>query len=208
MNKESEHAELNKQKWDSKAGSFDEKRFDYFRIMQKKTISFIPLKERGCFLDMGCGTGWAVRYAARIVKENGRACGIDLSPKMIGKAKENSSNYQNVYFYQANAEKLPFENNFFDFIMCTQSFHHYLNPSKALDEAYRVLKTGGEIYIMDLTTDGFITKMVDKLFSKREPEHVKYYSTRDYKELFARANLKYVANRLIIYPLKVHIGRK
>lgn len=61
---------------------------------------------------------------------------------------------------------------------------------------------------MDFTADGFITKMVDKWFKKREQEHIKFYSTHDYKELFARANLKYVANRLIIYPLKVHIGKK
>jgi ubiquinone/menaquinone biosynthesis C-methylase UbiE len=208
MNKESEHTELNQKKWDSKAESYDKRRYDYFRFMQRKTISFIPLRAGDYLLDMGCGTGWAVRYAAGIIKENGKAYGIDLSSRMIEKAKENSSNYQNVSFYQANAEKLPFENNFFDFIICTNSFHHYLNPSKALDEVYRVLKTGGKIFIADVTTDGFIVKMVDKLSSKREPEHVKYYSTQDYKEIFAKAKLKYVDGKFIAYPLKVHIGKK
>ena len=208
MKNEKEHIELNQQKWDSWAKSFDRKIYDFFRFMQKRTISLTTLKEKDYFLDIGCGTGWAVHNASKIVKENGKAFGIDLSPKMIEIAKANSPNNQNVFFFQANAENLPFEDNFFEFIICTNSFHHYLDPLKVLDEIFRVLKKEGEIYILDVTTDGFLAKMLDKRFQKTEKEHVKYYTTQEFKEFYAKANLKYIASKLILPFVKVHIAKK
>lgn len=208
MKNEKEHIELNQQKWDSWAKSFDRKIYDFFRFMQKRTISLTALKEKDYFLDIGCGTGWAVRHASKIIKENGKAFGIDLSPKMIEIAKSNSQNNQNVFFFQANAENLPFEDNFFEFIICTNSFHHYFDTLKVLDEVFRVLKKEGEIYILDVTTDGFLAKMLDKVFQKEEQEHVKYYSTQEFKEFYAKANLNYIASKLILPFVKVHIAKK
>ena len=208
MKNEKEHIELNQQKWDFWAKSFDKKIYDFFRFMQKRTISLTALKEKDYFLDIGCGTGWAVRHASRIIKENGKAFGIDLSPKMIEIAKANSPNNQNVSFSQANAENLPFKDNFFEFIICTNSFHHYLDPLKVLDEIFRVLKKEGEIYILDVTTDGFLAKMLDKRFQKTEKEHVKFYNTREFKDFYAKTNLKYIASKLILPFEKVHIAKK
>ena len=208
MKNEKEHIALNQQKWDSWARSFDRKIYDFFRFMQKRTISLTALKEKDYFLDIGCGTGWAVRYASRIIKENGKAFGIDLSPKMIEIAKANSPNNQNVFFFQANSENLPFEDNFFEYIICTNSFHHYLDPLKVLDEVFRVLKKEGEIYILDVTTDGFLAKMLDKGFQKTEQEHVKYYSTQEFKDFYAKANLNYITSKLILPFVKVHIAKK
>ncbi len=208
MKDEKEHIELNQQKWDSLAKSFDRKIYDFFRFMQKRTISLLTLKEKDYFLDIGCGTGWAVRHASGIVKENGKAFGIDLSPKMIETAKANSPNNQNIFFLEANAENLPFEDNFFEFIICTNSFHHYIYPLRVLDEIFRVLKRGGEIYILDVTTDGFLARMLDRRFLKTEKEHVKFYSTQEFKGFYAKANLNYIASRLILPFVKVHIAKK
>ncbi|MHB8278840.1 MAG: hypothetical protein ACYDIA_14470 [Candidatus Humimicrobiaceae bacterium] len=55
MKNEKEHIELNQQKWDSWAKSFDRKIYDFFRFMQKRTISLTALKEKDYFLDIGCG---------------------------------------------------------------------------------------------------------------------------------------------------------
>ena len=119
MEKRNEHARLNEEKWDKRAKTFDDRRFNYFRFMQKKLVSLLGLKENQRFLDLGCGTGWAVRYTARLVNERGEFHGIDISSKMIEKAKASSSDWKNVYFHQANAEQLPFGNDFFDFIICS-----------------------------------------------------------------------------------------
>jgi ubiquinone/menaquinone biosynthesis C-methylase UbiE len=210
MDREHKHAELNIKKWDSRAETYDDRRFNYFRFMQKRLVSLLDLKENQHLLDLGCGTGWAVRYAASIVKNKGKFYGIDISPKMIEKAKTSSSDYKNVHFYETSAEQLPFEDNFFDFIICSNSFHHYFSPSKVLNEVYRVLKPRGRIYIMDPTADGFIMKMIDKWILKKEREHVKHYSTQEYRTLFAGTKLNYINSKLITVMLveKVHIAEK
>jgi ubiquinone/menaquinone biosynthesis C-methylase UbiE len=211
VNKESSHAELNKKKWDRRSETYDEKRFNYFRFMQKRVFSFMHLKECQHFLDIGCGTGWAVRCAANLVKEGGEAYGIDIAPRMIEKARENANGLKNVHFLQADAENLPFEDNFFDAIICTNSFHHYLHPLKVLTEVHRVLKPGGRIHILDLTSDGFLGRMIDRQYRKREREHVKYYSSREYRDFFNKSKLSYISSKLIvpiIMAMKLHIAEK
>ena len=95
------------------------------------------------FLDIGCGTGWAVCYASKFLTEGGKAFGLDLSTKMIEKARLNGNSIPNVEFFEGNSESMPFENESIDKIICTNSFHHYLHPVIALSEIYRILRPGG-----------------------------------------------------------------
>jgi ubiquinone/menaquinone biosynthesis C-methylase UbiE len=213
MDKAAEHARLNKEKWDVRAKTFDERRFNYFRYLQKRLVSLLNLKENQRLLDLGCGTGWAVRYAARLVNERGEFYGIDISSNMIEKAKASSGDYESVRFYQASADKLPFDSDFLDFIICSNSFHHYFSHDKVLNEVHRVLKPMGRIYIMDLTADGFMGKMIDRWVKRREREHVKFYSTSEYQAMFCKAGINYVASKLVAvvmpgFYMKVHIGEK
>ena len=132
-----------------------------------------------------------------------------MSEGMIAKAKTNATGLNNVSFYRASAEELPLESNYFNSIICTFSFHHYLNPGKALSEAYRVLKPKGKFYILDGTTDDPITKWFDLLAKKMKKTHVKQYSTVEFKQMFSAAGFKYIENKtILIYPIKVHIGEK
>ncbi len=202
-----EHIDINIKRWDAWAGTYDNKRFDFFRNFQKKAVSLAQLKEGQRFLDIGCGTGRAVRYAACLMNENGEFYGIDMSSKMIEKAQGNSPGLKSVHFYKALAEELPFESDFIDSAICTNSFHHYLDPSKALDEIYRVLKPGGRVYILDATADGILIKIANRCMKARQPEHVKLYSTEEFRELFSRSGLQYTTTSPA-WPLKIHVGEK
>ena len=214
MEDKHQHAELNVKKWDGWAETFERKwfnRFNFFQFLQKRVITLLDLHEGQHFLDIGCGTGWAVRYAASVVQSKGEFYGIDISPKMIEKARESCGSCENIHFYKADAETLPFDNDFFDFIICTNSFHHYFTPSKALAEVYRVLKPSGRFFVLDPTADLPIVKIVDKWIRKKDPTHVKMYSTREYQALFAQAGLNHISSKSIWGPLvstKVHIGSK
>jgi ubiquinone/menaquinone biosynthesis C-methylase UbiE len=209
MNKIHEHDKANEKKWDSWAETFDNKWAAPFRYLQKKVISLANLQKNTNFLDLGCGTGWAVRYASGLLNAQGNFVGIDISEGMIAKAKEHSRGLTKIKYYKAGAEDLPLENSYFDVVICTNSFHHYLNPEKAIHEAYRVLKQEGEIYILDITADDFITRRIDALTKKIEKEHVKNYSTAEYKQMFSAAGFKYIKSKIIMaYPLKVHIAQK
>lgn len=208
MEQKNNHTVLNESKWTRRATTYDDKRFDYFRLMQRYVIRHIDLKPGLHFLDIGCGTGWAVLHVADLLQSQGEFYGIDLSQGMIEKAISKSHGYANVHFQQANVEQIPLEDNFFDCIISTNSFHHYFNPSKALSEARRILRSQGRILVMDPTSDGPLMRWIDRRVKKNEPEHVKFYSSREYQTLFENARLKYIGSNRITGPMKIHIGEK
>jgi ubiquinone/menaquinone biosynthesis C-methylase UbiE len=203
-----DHNKANRQKWDRRSATYDKRRFNYFRYMQKRAIGKMGLHEPVNFLDLGCGTGWAVCYAARKLHENGTFAGIDISGGMIDRAGKNAAHLKNMVFREGSAEALPFEADFFDKILCTNSFHHYKNPLTALKEVRRVLKPGGELYILDMTADDFLTRRINKLFSHREPEHVKFYSTAEYRSMFSGTGLTHRMSKTMNYPLRLHVASK
>jgi ubiquinone/menaquinone biosynthesis C-methylase UbiE len=210
LKQEEKHIRLNEKMWNKWASSIDGKgwKYDSLRDAQGKLISLLDIKENIHFLDIGCGTGWAVGEAAKLVDNKGLFYGIDLSPKMIEKAKDKFGDKDNFHFIQANSESIPLNDNFFDVIICANSFHHYLNPDKALNEMFRLLKKGGKIYILDPTADNWIIKVADKIIKLVEPEHVKLYSTKEFQRLFENARLTHTSSQTIKTISKVHIGEK
>jgi ubiquinone/menaquinone biosynthesis C-methylase UbiE len=211
MNQEEKHSQLNEAMWDkwAEADTLDNNGLNsrFLRAAQSKVISLLNIQPNVHFLDIGCGTGWAVGQAANLVKGNGLFYGVDLSPKMIEKAKSNFSGKDNFHFLQANSESIPLDDNFFDIIICTNSFHHYLHPDKALREMRRLLKSGGKLYLLDPLADSWITKFWDMLAKLKEPEHVKFYSTKEFQQLFKQAGLKY-SSAATNWRQGIHIGEK
>lgn len=208
--KESKHLEINEAKWDKFANSLDGKgwRYEYLRKAQGAVISLLDLKEDISILDIGCGTGWALGQASKLNLGKGSFYGVDLSGKMIEKANENFKAEKNFHFIKSNAETIPLEDNLFNIIICTNSFHHYLNPDKVLKEINRLLKLEGKIYILDITADIWIMKIANKLMKLLEPSFVKFYSTKEFKGLIVDAGLKYIGCKMIRMHQKVHIGEK
>lgn len=210
MKSETKHLQRNATKWDSWANSMDGdgRRYSFLRESQGKVISLLNVREGIHFLDVGCGTGWAVGQVAKLVNDKGLFYGVDLSPRMIEKAKSNFSGRGNLYFIQANVESIPLDDDFFDILICTNSFHHYPNPKRALEEMHRLLKEGGKIYILDPVADTWVVRLADRFIRLAEPEHVKIYSTHEYQQLFREAGLKYNASEIINWHQGIHIGEK
>lgn len=208
--KESKHIKINEEKWDKWAESLDGKgwRYEFLRHSQDSVISLLDIKENINILDVGCGTGRALGLAAKLANNKGSFYGVDLSAKMIEKAKENFKGKRNFHFIKSNAESIPLKNYLFDIIICTNSFHHYLQPDKALKEMHRLLKLGGRLYILDPTANAWYIKIYDKIMKLLEPAHVKLYSTKEFKKLIIGADLKYVGCKTIKWHQKVHIGKK
>ncbi|HXZ94466.1 MAG TPA: methyltransferase domain-containing protein, partial [Dehalococcoidia bacterium] len=193
--------------WNSQAKTYD-KYLRPLRWSQSKLVSLLELAKNATLLDLACGTGWAVRYAADSANGRGEFYGIDIASEVIDKAETDSVNYENVHFRKANAEKLPFDSDFFDYIICSNAFHHFSDPDKVAKEAYRVLKPRGRICILDTTADSFIIRLLDRLERKLERGHVKIYSTEEYWALFRGAGLLYITRKSIMLPMKIHIGEK
>ena len=200
------YEEINKKYWSSRAVSYD-RGFSFLRYFQKKAIQLANPQGDFKLLDIGCGPGHALIYAANIDKE-GKFDGIDLSPNMLEIARKAATGLTNVQFYEASAEKLPFDADFFDAAICTNSFHHHGNPLQTLKEANRVLKPKGRIYIIDPTSDGFFMRILDKISRKLESGHVKMYSTKEYEAMFTQVGFRYVMSKSILSAEKAHIGEK
>jgi ubiquinone/menaquinone biosynthesis C-methylase UbiE len=199
MNEAHRHTTLNQTKFDKWSATYDEKRFDFFRRLQKGLLSMLELRPNSTFLDVGCGTGWAVRQVA--VTTKAKAYGIDLSQMMIERAKAAAEGIENATFQQGTAEALPFIDRFFDSIICTMSFHHYLDPSRAVGEMARTLKPKGTLHIMDVTADSFAVRWWDRKFMQKQPDHVKLYSSSEFRELYRTAGLVYLGTKRSAYPL-------
>ena len=210
MKSELEHLLLNEKRWDKWAENYDKKSLlqDKLRQAQRSVIYILDVNENINFLDVGCGTGYAIGEAAKLVNGKGEFYGIDLSSKIIEKAKDNYRDKSNFHFIKANVESIPLNDNFFNIIICTYSFHHYLNPDKALKEIYRLLKKGGKVYILDPTSDKWYVNVINKIIKLFEPEHVKKYSTAEFRLLFQNAGLKYSFSKEIKGNDKVHIAEK
>jgi ubiquinone/menaquinone biosynthesis C-methylase UbiE len=97
-------------------------------------------------LDVGCGNGYVL---SRYSSYGADTYGIDITEKAIELCKKRFElSHLNGEFATAPAEKLPFENDFFDCVCSMGVLHHVSDTQKAIDEIYRVLKPGGKIILM------------------------------------------------------------
>jgi ubiquinone/menaquinone biosynthesis C-methylase UbiE len=97
-------------------------------------------------LDVGCGPG---DLSIRISQQCHEVWGVDVTPEMIQIAEEKTAfEPANVYFQQADACDLPFEDHSFDTVMSVNALQTMTRPEMALAEMSRVLKTGGELLLI------------------------------------------------------------
>ncbi|WP_428232122.1 class I SAM-dependent methyltransferase [Flavobacterium sp.] len=91
-------------------------------------------------LDLGCGYGWHCIYAKEQGAEN--VIGVDLSKKMIDKAKENSKQVS-IEYHQMPIEDIEFENEQFDIVFSSLTFHYIEDLNVIFRKINRFLKKGG-----------------------------------------------------------------
>jgi ubiquinone/menaquinone biosynthesis C-methylase UbiE len=102
-------------------------------------------------LDCGCGTGPMISL---LYEEDPTRhyTGIDITPRMIEVAR--AKELPGVTWVVGDCENLPFEDDAFDAVICSNSFHHYPNPQKFFDSVQRVLRPGGRLILQDYTAPG------------------------------------------------------
>jgi arsenite methyltransferase len=125
-------------------------------------VAIASLKSGDTVLDLGAGAGFDCFLAAKKVGQNGKVIGVDMTPEMIDKARENAQkgNYQNVEFRLGEIEHLPVADNAVDVIISNCVINLAPNKHEVMNEAYRVLKPGGRIAISDLALRGELPKKI------------------------------------------------
>ena len=127
------------------AGIYKMCKKDYPDILEE-----LEKEEFSDLLDAGCGPAPMISLLAEKYPDR-HYTGLDLTPAMIEQAKK--KNIPNADFVVGDCENFPFEDNAFDAIICSNSFHHYPNPQAFFDSVKRCLRPGGRLVLRDVTSD-------------------------------------------------------
>jgi ubiquinone/menaquinone biosynthesis C-methylase UbiE len=136
-------------------------------------------------LDIGCGTGELV-VKLKDYRNDMSIHGIDMSTEMISIAKSKVEGGGNVNFQVGDVEKMPYDNNYFDCITCSHSFHHYPDKRKAIQEMFRVLKDKGKVMIIDGCKDGILGKFIFDFLVQKHEVDVHHLHSRQFQHILQK----------------------
>ena len=117
---------------------------------------FAQIREGDTVVDLGSGAGNDAFVARALVGESGKVIGIDMTPAMIDKARENADalGFNNVEFRLGDIEHIPIAANRADVVVSNCVLNLVPNKRQAFAEMYRILKPGAHFSVSDVVLRG------------------------------------------------------
>jgi len=122
--------------------------------------AFSSIKEGDTVLDLGSGAGFDCFLASKKVGKTGKVIGLDMTEEMVAKARilAKEHGYSNVEFRLGDIEKMPIDDNSVNVIISNCVINLAPDKVKVFKEAYRVLRSGGKMYVSDIVLLGKLTE--------------------------------------------------
>ena len=146
--------------------------FGAHRLWKKRLVEMMHIQRNDSIIDVGSGTGDLINL---ILKKNSSVSVyyVDLNLEMLNQAKKQHYNMERrIQFFNANAEELPFKNNFFDKYVISFCLRNITYVEKALHEAFRVLKPGGTFYCLEFSMP--TSSLINNLYSKYKNKFIPF----------------------------------
>jgi ubiquinone/menaquinone biosynthesis C-methylase UbiE len=193
-------------KW---AGSYDTGIVSiFFKMCYRKIRPLLNLQDGTKLLDVGCGTGSLLKELSRSGKEL-NLYGIDLSPEMINAARVKLKDEKRVELYEKSAADLPFESNYFDYVVCMNSLHHHADPKQSLTEMTRVLKPSGVMILMDGFVDSAMRKVISRAANVlRNEGEVQRFKREELQRIFRSLGYKSITQETFLVLSLITCGTK
>lgn len=154
--KNEEYKKLSIREFTKAASLYESDHAGVYKLCKKDYPDILEELEREEFndlLDAGCGPAPMITLLSEKYLDK-HYTGLDLTPAMIEQAKK--KNMKNATFVVGDCENFPFNENSFDAIICSMSFHHYPNPQGFFNSVKRCLRPGGRLVLRDMTSDNIV----------------------------------------------------
>jgi demethylmenaquinone methyltransferase/2-methoxy-6-polyprenyl-1,4-benzoquinol methylase len=170
------------------------------RIWKNKLIDWMNPQPNDKLIDVASGTGDIAKLFSKKNNHLNQISCVEPNNEMYSVGKLNLKNLKNIKWYKANAEKLPFKNESFNFYTISYGIRNVSNINLALKEAFRVLKPGGRFMCLEFSKiDNEIMNLIYQQYSRAIPLIGRYIvgSTKPYDYLLKRINEFYSQDELV-----------
>lgn len=159
------------------------------RRLTEAIVADEAIRQGASVLDVGCGTGATTQLLAE--EKQASVTGIDVHPEMVERAKKRAAQSAIPFkIVLGSAESLPFHDHSFDWLL-SESVTAFTDTWRALPEYYRVLRPGGTVTAIEMTTE--------RPLSERDSRKIcgiygvrRLYTADDWKELWRDAGFSRV----------------
>lgn len=142
---------------------------DFRYRLANPLVELAQLQSGQKILDVATGTGIVAIAAAKIVGNQGKVIGVDISTGMLSQAQQKiaADSLQNIELIEADADYLNFKDNSFDVIFCSSAIPWFSNIPGVLRSWYRFLKKGGLVAFSCFAETAYTTSVVYRTVAQR-----------------------------------------
>ena len=170
------------------------------RLWKEKFVEWMNPHPSSKLIDVASGTGDIAKLLSIRNNNSNEIICVEPNTGMFEEGKTNLKIYQNIKWVKAQAEKLPLNDNIFDFYTISYGIRNVSDINKSLSEAFRVLKPGGRFMCLEFSKiDNELLNFFYKQYSKTIPFIGKHIvgASQPYEYLVSSINKFYNQNQLV-----------